>query len=143
MLYRQILQVDPQHVHALHLIGVIAYQVGKNDQAVEFIQRALAFTLRSPMRTAIWTGPDGPGKGRGVRQVFSTPVHLKPDFAEAYNNLGSALKDQGKLVEAVSSYREALRLKPGFAAPHSNLGNALKDQGKLDEAIGSYQQYEK
>ena len=28
-------------------------------------------------------------------------IKLKPDFAEAYSNLGNALKDQGKLEEAI------------------------------------------
>ena len=56
----------------------------------------------------------------------------------AHNNLGNALKDQGKLDEAVACYRRALELKPDFAEAHNNLGNALKDQGKLDEAIACY-----
>ena len=40
-LYRQILQVDPRHVEAIHLTGVIAIQVGKNDVAISYIQEAL------------------------------------------------------------------------------------------------------
>ncbi len=42
-------------------------------------------------------------------------MELKPDYAEAHNNLGNALKDQGKLNEAVACYRRALEAKPGFA----------------------------
>ena len=34
---------------------------------------------------------------------FEQAVRLKPDFAEAYNNLGNALKDQGKLEEAIAT----------------------------------------
>ncbi len=49
-------------------------------------------------------------------------------------------KAQGKLDEAVSSFRRALALKPDFAEAHSNLGSALKDQGKLDEAVASFRQ---
>ena len=40
-LYRQILQLDPIHVEALHLFGVIGIQVGRNDLAVAYIQQAL------------------------------------------------------------------------------------------------------
>ena len=56
-------------------------------------------------------------------------VQLKPDFAEAHNNLGVAFKNQRKLDEAVACYRRALELKPDYAEAHNNLGNALKDQG--------------
>jgi tetratricopeptide (TPR) repeat protein len=33
---------------------------------------------------------------------------MKPDYAEAYNNMGIALQDQGKLDEAIESYNKAL-----------------------------------
>ena len=58
----------------------------------------------------------------------------------AHSNLGDALKDQGKLDEAIACYRQAIELDPKFAVAHSNLGNALKTQGKLDEAIACYRQ---
>ena len=59
-------------------------------------------------------------------------------LGRAHNNLGNALKEQGKLDEAVACYRRALELKPDFAEAHNNLGIALKDQGKLDEAVACY-----
>ncbi len=56
----------------------------------------------------------------------------------ACNNLGIALKDQGRLDEAVACFRRALQLTPNFAEAYNNLGIALKDQGKLDEAVANY-----
>jgi len=56
-----------------------------------------------------------------------------------YCNLGSLLKSQGRLDEAVASYRNALAINPDYAEARNNLGIALKAQGKLDEAIASYQ----
>ncbi len=50
----------------------------------------------------------------------------------------TALAEQGKLDEAVASYRRALELKPDFAEAHYNLANALSDQGKLEEALAGY-----
>ena len=40
-IYQQILQADPSQPVALHLLGVIAHQVGKNDIAVDLIGKAL------------------------------------------------------------------------------------------------------
>ena len=45
-IYQQILQSDPDQPVALHLLGVIAHQVGKNDTAVDLIALALSITLR-------------------------------------------------------------------------------------------------
>jgi tetratricopeptide (TPR) repeat protein/SAM-dependent methyltransferase len=64
---------------------------------------------------------------------------IKPNYVEAFSNIGTALQEQGKLDEAVANYQSALSLEPDHAGAHYNLGNARKSQGKLDEAIASYQ----
>jgi tetratricopeptide (TPR) repeat protein len=45
-----------------------------------------------------------------------------------YYNLGSALEAQGKLDEAITVYREAIRQKPDDAAGHISLGAILCDK---------------
>ena len=56
----------------------------------------------------------------------------------AHNNLGTALKDQGRIEEAINHYHEALRIFPGYANAHNNIGAAMEDQGKIAEAIHHY-----
>ena len=41
-LYRQILSQQPDHADALHLLGVLAGQVGRFDVGVDLIRRAIA-----------------------------------------------------------------------------------------------------
>jgi Tfp pilus assembly protein PilF len=41
LLYREILQIDPLYPEALHLLGVIAVQVGRHESAIELIRRAI------------------------------------------------------------------------------------------------------
>ncbi|KAF0219379.1 MAG: hypothetical protein FD174_2078 [Geobacteraceae bacterium] len=57
------------------------------------------------------------------------------DFQETCYNLGNALKDHGRMDEAIECYRRALESEPGFYLARNNLGNALKEQGLLDEAV--------
>ncbi|MDC1194888.1 tetratricopeptide repeat protein, partial [Pseudomonadota bacterium] len=71
-------------------------------------------------------------------EAYKKCIILKPDYAEAYINMGVALKDQGKFEEAIEAYNKALLLKPDYAVSYSNIGNALKGQGKLEEAIEAY-----
>ena len=40
-IYRQILRSQPDHPDALHLLGVVALQAGRNDTAVMYIVLAL------------------------------------------------------------------------------------------------------
>jgi Flp pilus assembly protein TadD len=57
---------------------------------------------------------------------FQEAIRLKPDYAEAYNNLGTALAAKGRLEEAIGRFQEAVRLKPDYAEARNNLGLALK-----------------
>ena len=44
--------------------------------------------------------------------AFKKSISLKPDYAEAYNNLGNVLKDQGKLDEAINAYKNSISITP-------------------------------
>ena len=80
------------------------------------------------------------GKLQEAMGHWESALRLKPDFAEAHNNLGLALAQTGKLQEAMRHWESALRLKPDFVEVHNNLGNALLASGKTQEAIGHYEQ---
>ena len=41
-IYRQIVEAEPRHADAWHLLGVAAHQAGRNDEAVQAISRAIA-----------------------------------------------------------------------------------------------------
>src|SRR3989442_5195390 len=69
------------------------------------------------------------------RSHYRRALKIKPDFAEALNDLGNALARQGQLAGAIDHYRQALKIKPDFAKAASNLGLALAQQGKLAEVV--------
>ncbi len=66
-------------------------------------------------------------------------IEIRPDLAEAHNNLGNALKDQGRLEEAKAAYQQAVALKPSLLPAHNNLGNIFKAQGQFEAATASYE----
>ena len=80
----------------LHLLGLIAHQMGKHEMAVEYIGRA----IRLNGNAAAFHNNLGEAY-RALRRIaeavacYRRALELKPDFVEAHNNLGLALKDQG------------------------------------------------
>ncbi|MDB2466822.1 tetratricopeptide repeat protein [Planktomarina temperata] len=71
-------------------------------------------------------------------EFYNKALAIKPDYATAHINLGSALKEQGKLEQAIEFYNKGLAIKPDNAEAYNNMGNALKEQGKLEEAIEAF-----
>ncbi len=71
---------------------------------------------------------------------YKQAIKIRPDYAEAYYNIGNALKKKGDLSAAMDSYRQALKIKPDYAEAYYNMGNALKKKGDLSAAIDSYRQ---
>ena len=139
VIYQQILQADPNQPVALHLLGVIAHQVGKNDIAVDLITRALAIKPKyAEARCNLGLALQGLGKLNEAVSNYRKALAVKPDYPEAHSNLGLALQKLGKLDEAIASFRKALSIKPDYADAHTNLGVALQDLGKLDEAVACY-----
>lgn len=134
-LYQEILVLEPKHIDSLHLAGVVAHQSGRNEAAVELIERAMEFagpvsTFHNSMGEAL----RALGRYGEAADHFRQAVALEPDFYGAHLNLGSALKQEGKLADAVAQYKWVLALKPDYAEAHVNLGVALMDQSDLQEA---------
>ena len=71
---------------------------------------------------------------------YKKALTIKPDFAEAYNNIGVTLKNKGYPQEAIESYKEALKIESEYAEAYYNMGIALNEMGDLEGAINSYRQ---
>ena len=69
-----------------------------------------------------------------AEESYKKALELKPDYAEAYSNLGSALYYLGRLPEAESIFLKALALKPDYAECYSNLGSVYNDIERFEEA---------
>ena len=70
---------------------------------------------------------------------YRQAIALKPDYAEAYNNLGIMLQELGRLDEALASYRQAIALKPDYAEAHRHFTLIKKYDGK-DEHYSKMQE---
>jgi len=80
----------------------------------------------------------GQNKLEEAIEAYNKALVIKPDYADAYNNMGNAHQKQGNLEEAIKAYKKALSIKPDFAEAYNNMGIVLQDQGKLEEAIKAY-----
>jgi len=71
-------------------------------------------------------------------ECFARATVLRPEFAEAHNDLGQVLLRLGRTDAAIASGQRALALRPQFAAAIGHLANARRVQGALAAAIEGY-----
>jgi len=106
------------------------------------IQECDRLTKEFPQSFLLWNllgaANNAQGKFEEAIAAFNKALLIKPDYADAHNNMGVVLKEQGKLDEAIAAYNKALLIKPDFAEAHNNMGAANNAQGKFEEAIAAY-----
>ena len=80
------------------------------------------------------------GTYTNIETLWRTTLARNPDCWMAHSNLGSLLKDQGRMEEAVGQFRQALQINPNDGVALVSLGIALATQGQFDEAITNFRQ---
>ena len=140
-IYKSILKDDPDNPDANHLLGVLAYQVGKHDIAAQLISKAiLKDASQAPYLNNLGLALQAQGKLEEALLAYQEATTIKPDYTDAHNNRGIVLQAQGRLEEALAAHQQVVAIKPDFAGGHNNRGIVLQAQGKLEEAMAAYQQ---
>lgn len=62
-------------------------------------------------------------------------TELKPNYADAYFQLGHAFMSKGMYSEAATEFEHALRINSSYAEAHKALGDCLKQAGDDDGAL--------
>lgn len=75
------------------------------------------------------------GAYKDAIDVFKESIRLRPDYPEAYYNLGAAYEKTGRNKDAVQAYKKAIRSKTNFADAQFNLGAIYAELGMYKEAL--------
>ncbi|KAA0588522.1 tetratricopeptide repeat protein (plasmid) [Azospirillum oryzae] len=133
--YRAMLAVDGGNADALHLLGVLHHQHGRDADAVHLIGQAIARRPKMAEQHAnLGLALHALGRLEEAEAEYRRALALREAYAEAHNSLGSALQDRGRLAEAALHYRRALDLDAGYAEAWANLGTLLRAQDDYGEA---------
>jgi tetratricopeptide (TPR) repeat protein len=137
--YRGILAGFPDDPDALHLLGVLAHQLGNHSRAAELIGRAI---LLRPAAAVFHNNLAEVYRALGQLEqavlCCRAVLRLQPQNPDAINCLGLVLLSQNQPEAAAGHFREALRLRPGFALACNNWGNALRLSGDTEGALDHF-----
>ncbi len=134
-LYEDILQKDPNHFDALHMLGV-AVTDEDPSRAVQLLSRALEINSKMPecfnnaahaiMRL---------GQYELALECVRQAIALKSDYWQAFANGAECLRNLQRQNEALECINAAIHLAPDVAKLYSNRGNLYEEQWQYEQAL--------
>ena len=118
-------------------IALQYHQQGLYAEAAEAYARAIDHDPAQPVllfnRAAALSALGHPEQAIHCLQLA---IEIKPDYAEAFYNLGNLQKQTLQFAPARLSYEQAIRCRPTLFAAHYNLANLLREQEEHGLAVG-------
>src|SRR5580700_11353212 len=102
------------------------YKTGPTDSAVLANKTGIAYHQMLDLENA--------------RKCYERAVKLRPEYAEAINNLGTVYYARKSYRRSITQYKKALRLTPDSASILSNLGTSYFARKNYELAFTTYQE---
>jgi protein O-GlcNAc transferase len=131
--FERAVELDPRHAQAHVNLAAILMEQG--EQRIRMI-RPSAIRRKPdaaiPTRAKIYSEERDAAKAAAELQQA---VELRPDFAEAWSDLGEARKSLSDGNGALAAFRRAVALRPEDPVARVRLGSQLLDTGAAHEAV--------
>jgi tetratricopeptide (TPR) repeat protein len=138
-LYAGVLRLAPDHVEALHFLGVL-----KNQQGA--VEEALALTAAALELNSGWVDLlvnhalilNGAGRHDDALAAAERAIAIDPAKADAVFQRGNALMGLDRPFEALAAFEGALALDPSDVDAMVNRGNALFKLKRVAKAVEAF-----
>jgi tetratricopeptide (TPR) repeat protein len=128
----------PDDPESWFLLGAINGALADYPQAERCCRRALELVNEHPvLRYNLAIALVRQGKTAEAISQFEYAIAAQPGYADAYRELGNALRIAGQPLQALVNYRKSHDLDPSNAITLHNLGCAYQKLNRLDEATES------
>ena len=132
--YRHVLSIVPNDPDARRMLGLLAAQQGRADEALAGTALAVDRPEDPELHVAIAGALKAVGSPASATAALRRAMALRPGFAEAAYNLGNAETARGRNDRAVVAHLRALSVRPDYTDALNNVAPALLAEGRLAEA---------
>jgi predicted TPR repeat methyltransferase len=138
ILYRRVLEVDPEQPDALNLLGVLSFHKGDTDKAIELIRKSAAVVPRAEAYNNLGNVLIAARRVDDAVTAYEKALELAPGHADSHNNLGIIYKAQRRSEEAARAFTRAIEIDPAHVPAYNNYGNLLIENGQTEAAMRAY-----
>jgi len=139
--FRKAAQKNPQDAGAFFLLGMLYYEKGDYERAIEAYQENIRII---PDNSSIiynnlgWTYGELEKYQEAV-DAFKEAVKQNPENADFHYGLGWVYNELKDYKKAVESYKQAILIQPGHTYAHYGLGMIYLVQGHRNSAVKEYE----
>jgi tetratricopeptide (TPR) repeat protein len=113
---QQALATDAGHADSLHLMGLLSFDAGQSDHAVQWIARALKQEIKAEYLFSLGTALGQQGRREEALLAFRHVLGLDPAHWDAAHQCGALLYELGRLQDALGYLEPCLELRPNHLA---------------------------
>src|SRR4051794_31420070 len=124
-LYRQLLAANPKHADALNLMGVLAAQQGRSEEAIRWLHQAIAIHPAGDFYFNLGEACRAAGRYEEAATAYAEAIKRRKATVEVYHALGLVADKLGRVEQAVAAQRQAAAINPQFAPAHDALCTIL------------------
>ena len=137
--YQALLADDPEHADANHLMGVLALQDRRWQEAETLIGKALAANAKAaPYHDHLGVALRNQGRLADAEGCHRRALALDPKASAALNNLATTLREAGRIDEARDCARRALAVAPKDPVICANAGTLFLETGSFGPAADAF-----
>ena len=138
---QQVLLNRPDCAEAWHLLGLVASRQGENNQALSYLEQALALEAANAETHKNLGAVLGQlGRLAEALDHLQQALALDPNCVAAHYNLGVTYEKLAQFDQARLSYQQVLRLHPNHPEAINNLGILSLNQGDAATAVEHFKQ---
>ena len=142
--FEKAVALEPKFAQAHANLGLVLLEAGELETAAAHLDRAVQLFGQKPdaayahyLRAKVYTEQNDVRKAAAQLQEA---VALRPDFAQAWSDLGDARKTLLDDAGAVTAFEHAVSLAPEDAVAQTRLGSEYLDEGKAHLAAAHLQE---
>ncbi len=127
------------HGGVTHLHGLLNHQMGRHEQAIRIMQRAISLNpADADCHNNLGVALLAAGHSEPSLAACRAAIGLRSNYPEAHNNAANALVRLGRHDEALAEYRLAVAQQPDFAQAQIALADTLLRLEHWDQAVAAY-----
>ena len=138
-IYREVLAADSTEPDALHYLGVLKFQNGKQLEGLALIRESLDVR---PENAHAWNSLGNilktMGDVEGGCSAYETALRLAPEMHQAWYNYARLLARLGRKDESIAALEKIVAARPEYEEAYQYLGRLCYRVGDIERARNTY-----